>query len=494
MPGAITKRTRSSKTKVVPASTKKGAAILASFARVSKPQSALPKDLASKTAPSKPAKVETIEIRIECSKKRKAPIQDENSAPGNDDSQPQQPLAAPRSTKRRQLGTLQNNVQRPQTPRSAEGSADLFGTLERLKLQSSPSARRTAAAPTPASGLPRELLDLINLHAAFTKALSIHHVHNGTAAPVDVSELCPSITQGWGKRKVVLEDVRRCIGVLTAPAPSPSSTSRTPSKSPAPTTQPDVPYFLTDYGRGKICIELHPQAPAILNEARLNKTFEAGLERLWAARTGPSASDVGRFVAALPRAPLAACESRAKASAVRTKGQLTLEELKQHVQLKKQAEAERKAALAAAAAGAAVAPQPTNADGSKMSLIDRIRYKEALKSRQGPAPTAEELQRKAALQRVGDVAAVISMLTTATAMGRKRVAFTMPAVLTKLKDSLQVPISREEGAACVRLLATDVAPEWLKVVAIGGRDNVVVLPDFTPSKAVIQDRVAVLSG
>ncbi|KAL8393046.1 hypothetical protein RB595_003013 [Gaeumannomyces hyphopodioides] len=488
MPGAITKRTRSSKAKVVPATAKKGAAILANFARVSKPQSALPKDLASKATPSKPAKVETIEIRISCSKKRKAPIQDENASPGNDDSQPQQPLAAPRSTKRRQLGTLQNNVQRPQTPRSTEDATDLFGTLERLKLQSSPSARR-AAAPTPAPGLPRELLDLISLHAAFTKALSIHHVHNGTAAPVDVNELCPSITQGWGKRKVVLEDVRRCIGVLTAAASS-SSSSRTLSKSPAAAAQLHVP-FLTDYGRGKICIELHAQAPAILNEARLNQTFEAGLEQLWASRTGPSASDVRRFVAALPQAPLAACESRAKASAVRRKGQLTLEELKQHVQLKKQAEAERKAAQTSGAAGAA--PQPTNPDGSKMSLIDRIRYKEALKSQQGPAPTTEELQRRAALQRVGDVAAVISMLTTATAMGRKRVAFTMPAILTKLKDSLQVPISREEGAACVRLLAVDVAPEWLKVVTIGGRDNVVVLPDFTPSKAVIQDRVGVLS-
>lgn len=486
MPGAITKRARSSRGKVVPAISKKGTAILANFARVSKPQSALPKDLAVKAVPSKPAaKTESIEIRISCSKKRKAPIQDENACPGNDDSQPQQqPLAAPRSTKRRQLSTLQNNVQRPQTPRSTE-DGDLFGTLERLKLQSSPSAPRRAAAPAPAPGLPRELLDLINLQAAFTKALSIHHVHNGTAAPVDVNELCPSITQAWGKRKVVLEDVRRCIGVLTA--------ARTPNNNQtSAAAQPDVPFFLTDYGRGKVCIGLHAQAPTILNEARLNQAFEAGLKQLWSSsRTGASATDVKRFIATLPQAPLAACESRAKAqsSGARKKVQVTLEELKQSVELKKQAEAERKAKAAAAGL--------TNADGPKMSLIDRIRYKEALKSQQqqqGLALTPEQLQRRAALQRVGDVAAVISMLSTATAMGRKRVAFTMPAVLTKLKDSLQVPISREEGAACVRLLATDVAPEWLKVVTIGGRDNVVVLPDFTPSKAVIQDRVGLLSA
>ncbi|KLU86471.1 hypothetical protein MAPG_05483, partial [Magnaporthiopsis poae ATCC 64411] len=386
MPGAITKRARSSRGKVVPATSKKGATILANFARVSKPQSVLPKDLAVKAVPSKPAaKVETIEIRISCSKKRKAPIQDENACPDNDDSQPQpqQPLAAPRSTKRRQLGTLQNNVQRPQTPRSTE-DGDLFGTLERLKLQSSPSAAKRTAAPALAPGLPRELLDLINLQAAFTKALSIHHVHNGTAAPVDVNELCPSITQAWGKRKVVLEDVRRCIGVLTA--------ARTPNNKSVAAAQSDVPFFLTDYGRGKVCIELHTQAPTILNEARLNQIFETSLKQLWSpssTRTGASATDVKRFIATLPQAPLAVCESRAKAlsSGARKKVQVTLEELKHSVELKKHAEAERKAKAAAATAAL------TNADGSKMSLIDRIRYKETLKSqqqRQGLALTPEQ--------------------------------------------------------------------------------------------------------
>ncbi len=85
------------------------------------------------------------------------------------------------------------------------------------------------------------------------------------------------------------------------------------------------------------------------------------------------------------------------------------------------------------------------------------------------------------------------MLATATAMGQKRILFTMSTILTKLKDSLRVPISKEEGAACVRLLAKEVAPQWIKIVAIGAKENIVVLTDFTPSKAAIEERVKVIT-
>src|SRR3569833_119188 len=80
----------------------------------------------------------------------------------------------------------------------------------------------------------------------------------------------------------------------------------------------------------------------------------------------------------------------------------------------------------------------------------------------------------------------------AAAAGQKRASFPLSAVLAKLRDSLRLPLSREEGAACVRLLAAEIAPEWLRVVTVAGSEIVVVLTDFTPSKAVVEDRVRLL--
>jgi hypothetical protein len=86
------------------------------------------------------------------------------------------------------------------------------------------------------------------------------------------------------------------------------------------------------------------------------------------------------------------------------------------------------------------------------------------------------------------------MLTMATAEGRARISFTMAAVLVKLRDSLRTPVSQEDGAVCVRLLAKEVAPEWLRIVTVGGRENVVVQTGMQPGKMVVQERVDRLLG
>lgn len=469
MPGVIKRQTRSSK--VVPATSKRGASIINSFARVSKPQTP-GKIIGEKPLSTPPTKTETIRIDIVVSsKKRKAVAVDENVAPAKDISPSTTTAAAPRSTKRacrRQLDTIQNNQQTSPTSEAVatQEDADLCGAqplLERLQLQTRPSEETTS----PADALPRPLTDMINLNTSFTKALAVHHVHNGSNVPIDTRTLCPSITLSWGKRSVVVDDLRRCIGILNA----------------RPSTGIKSPFYLSDYGRGKVCIELRPEAPAILNETQINRGFESNLRSLWSKKKeSESAADVKRFLAGLPLAPITVCESLIRGSAALAKGQRTLEEFKHGIVIKKKQEAERKAQVAA----------PANVEVAKMSLIDRIRYKEMLNSQQDNNPKPEDLQRRAALQRAVDIVDVISMLSTATALGQKRLAFTMPALLTKLKDSLRVPISREEGASCIKMLASEIAPQWIKVVTIGGRDNVVVLPDFALSKTAIQGRVSSL--
>ncbi|KAI1761640.1 hypothetical protein GGR53DRAFT_504980 [Hypoxylon sp. FL1150] len=323
--------------------------------------------------------------------------------------------------------------------------------------------------------LPTEVLDLIALHSSLLKTLTLHYAHNGSNVPADLRVLCPNVARAWGKKKVTDADIRVCLGVLNNIS-----------------TQTKAPLFsLSNYGRGKVCIEVDPAQHGNgrpLDEKKLNDEFRINLTTLWTRFTAQSGtSDASAFTTTLPKAPVPLCASLAKAAPVLSKGQKRLEELKHGIAAKKEAAAA--AAKNPQTGSSATAVPMTNADGTKMSLLDRIRFKALQKAAaSATALTPAQLERRAALQRASEVAAVLGMLGRAGGDGG-RVSFTMATTLEKLKDSFRVGISREEGAACVRLLATDVAPEWIRVVTVGGRENVVVETDRQLSKAAVEERV-----
>ncbi|KAK1829076.1 hypothetical protein QBC39DRAFT_263911 [Podospora conica] len=494
MPGAISRVPRSSKGKRVVS--KSSAGDITSFARVSKLQS-LGKDVADKLAASQttPTRPPSIEIVLK-SRKRSAdqdfeatsttPQSSHKKARKETDASPSHPIAplkrkkktvtfaepeAPVVAKTKAAPTPFPRKRHFQADDAASSEAELL--LGQLNLQSSPTPKRSRTALRTATqnddaDLPAELLDLLDLHIAFLKTLSMSYAHQSRHAPIDLRTLFSAITRAWGKRQVTLDDVRLCVGVL--------------GWSPTKATAPQLPFFLADYGRSKVCIESHADVAAgPLREPKLAMDFEANLRALWAASNSPTAP---LFLATLPKAPLKSC---AAVHPILNKGQRTLTELKNGI-VRKPEPAPTPAPVVVTA----------NQDAPKPSLLDRLRLK-ALAASQSPAgPTPAELMRQAALHRAEDVAAVISMLCVATAGGGGgmggRVAFPMPALLTKLRDSLRTPVSAEDGACCVRLLAGEVAPGWLRIVTVGGRENVVVTVAGQPGAGVIGERVKVLLG
>ncbi|KAL6896054.1 hypothetical protein HDV57DRAFT_37760 [Trichoderma longibrachiatum] len=317
-----------------------------------------------------------------------------------------------------------------------------------------------------------ELVDLIRLHKAFLSIITLQIAHSGTIAPIDISSITPNISRSWGKRQVTVDDIRRCIAI--------QSSTRAPGIA--------SPFIVSDYGRGKICIELHPDhtnGAVSINEARLCKQFEENLRDLCAGRAHDDMSnDVDVPLASLsldelPRAEIKNMDTGIKANPILAKGHNALSTLKGGM-LPKQQEKESKQQAASAM---------TNPDGTKMSLLDRLRYKQLAKANEPLPLSGPELQRRAALNRVIDVAATVSMLSLANPVSLPRQAFTMGLISDKLRDSLRVPLSKEEGMICVRLIANEVAPEWLKVVTIGGRENVVVQRGSQPVDRVLQERV-----
>lgn len=418
---------------------------------------------------------------------------------------------------------------------SSDGEISTGDLIARLNINASFSAtpslsppRSTSSSPRPASTaptspclseskcdgqnendsgavpLPAELLDLVRLQAAFAKTLALHHAHHGTNAPVDVRAFCPTVAQSWGKRQVTLEDLQRCLGVAAMTATSPTTTKSLPSA-----------LFLSDYGRGKICIELQPDAvsgagnpfgsSSVLAD-QVSTAFEANLRAAWtdwAHSSAANATAVKAFVESLPKAPITTCASLLQTSALRAKGQRSLEELMRGIALKKQQEQEAKEALRRPPVAAVQDNMDVNSSAAPpppMNLLDRIRLRQLQRAAAGAStalPTHEELERRAALHRAGDIAEVLAMLCTATTGSagntgggsRRRVSLGMTAIVMKIKDSLRLPIAREEAAACVRLLAREVAPQWLQMVSLGGREIVIMMADSVPSKTAIQGRV-----
>jgi hypothetical protein len=283
--------------------------------------------------------------------------------------------------------------------------------------------------------------------------------------------LCPDVSRAWGKRRVVLDDIRRTIGVLNANIPDGSKDHRISRLS------------LSDYGHGKICIEIRTNAgkvgrvPRPVNENHMNEIFVRGLKASWEekAETEISCND---FIGSLPLEPITTCPSLLKMSPLLAKGQRRLEEMKAGIMVKKQAKVE----------------ETITTNGAKPTLLERLRAKQLHQSTLPPPPSKAELARKQALQRVEEVVSVLTILSTSSSVGQQRISFTLPTVLGKLRDSFKTPMSKEEGTTCVRLLAAEIAPEWVKIVKMGKVEALVVNRDERPGESDIKEKVRLVAG
>jgi hypothetical protein len=495
MPGVLTRKTRTARGKLASSTT--SATVTTSRTKLSKLQAGKE----TQTPAPFTARSANIEIVLP-SRKRKVQDDDEPASkklcrepeapitPSTPVSRKKksvrfaEPAAAP-STPSRAPPTTPSSSRKRRFDSDETGQAEAL--LERLNIQSPVSKRNKTTvhrrAPQNDYDLPRELVDLLDLHAAFLTTLQ--YSLSGAGSPIDLRTLYASVTRTWGKRHVTADDIQRCIGVL----------SWTPVKTDG--AAPRAPFFLCDYGRDKLCIELHPSAErGPLREAKLNMDFEANLRTLWLSSRDTQPAAV--FIATLPKAPIKAAAHKAINPLLATaKTQTTLDAFKRAIAEKRQQEQEAKAAATAAIAQAQPTTTTTTSteNGPKISLLDRIRAKETLLAApQANTPSPAELQRRHALQRAADVAAVVGMLCKATAAGQARVSFTMAALMVRLKDSMRTPISQEDGMVCVRLLAAEVAPRWLRVVKVGGRENVVCEVGFQPAKGEVEARVGGLMG
>ncbi|KAI4665399.1 uncharacterized protein J4E78_002860 [Alternaria triticimaculans] len=355
--------------------------------------------------------------------------------------------------------------------------------------------------------LPAELVNLLALHSSFLTALSLHYAHNGTSTPADLRDLIASTTLVWRQRKVTYDDIRLLIGILDH---GPSGNNN--------------PYYLSDYGRGKVCIEIKDSSPMMngmthMNEEGLQDMFKEGLDTLWTqwctsqkmmsrpiavpkrGRGRPKKADIkqacmdtflddtsmSKFLSQLPLAEVTTCESLTALAPAQEKGRKRLREFKESVQ---QGRAQKKTRPSVGKENETPMGQNQQAQPAqpkitefaavrKTNLLDRILAKQEAAKAGPAAPTPAELQRKAALQRTPEVIGVLSLLC-ANRPG-SRVSFSTTTLLQAIQGSIRSPISKDEAMKCVEVLASEVAPGYVSVVSMGSISSVVINQMMRPT-------------
>ena len=66
---------------------------------------------------------------------------------------------------------------------------------------------------------------------------------------------------------------------------------------------------------------------------------------------------------------------------------------------------------------------------------------------------------------------------------------TMPTLVQHLQTSLRNPISKDEAVRCVRLLADDIAPEWIGMREVGKCIGIMIRPGKVVGREEMRRRI-----
>jgi hypothetical protein len=439
---------------------------------------------------------------LHASKKRKQPVEDSPSSPEaivkrtkRTCLQLHTPSETPSKAVKRALANL--NLAVPAQP-ALKTSKRKRAASPALDTPPTRAKSEQVLEESASTELPDELFHLTRLNSSFLTALSLHYAHHGTASPIDVRTLTPSITKIWGKRKVRLEDVRLCLGVMD------SKTSNWRINSPSTFT-------LANYANGKICLELKVSRKQkgvlsqCFDEKALNARFTHRLEQAWTKWA--TKADLTAFISSLPLAEVPLSASYKKVAPLFAKGQQRLEEVMKPKANNDQSPASlskpkrRKPNAAEATPTKSKATEETIASKENtnplaaveagirgMDLLERIRAKEAYKSTLPTPPTKEELARIAALQRAEELLSILDLLASGKGAGL-RVSFPLAALVTSVQASIRSPMSKEEIENCLDVLEKDVAAGYVSCVAFGSMKCVVVNKAMKPWPEEVAERL-----
>lgn len=339
---------------------------------------------------------------------------------------------------------------------------------KRARALETPPSTPEADKPQPHAILPTELRDLLSLYSSFLTALSLQSAHTGgSIAAVNLKSLLPLVTANWRKRSVTVNDVRKMLALTEKAGPS---------------------FILEDRARAGIYLARAEQTETTntyIDEAKLNAAFETSLRTAWtdySISTPEKLLTARAFIRQLPLVDMIQSESAQKATPLFSRGQQRLADLKAG-QAASKAEGE---AASSQTPSTSLAKDTLGVQNRNTSLLDRILAKQAATANLPAGPTRAELERKSALHRVEDVARVLDLLSA----GQPRASFSMSALVQHLQQSLRTPITREEVERCLAIMAGEIMPSFVRVIASSGMSGVVVTRGGKIGFADLKERLA----
>ncbi|CBF76296.1 hypothetical protein AN5005.2 [Aspergillus nidulans FGSC A4] len=366
------------------------------------------------------------------------------------------PSRSTRSTRSTQDAVIREDDSVPSTP------------TKRVTAPAPVTQRAKTTAPSPRScpssrsaTRPACVEEIISLHSAFLKALTIHAAHRGVAAPADLREFLPSIQRIWKKRKVVVKDLQRLLWIWRQ--------------------GPGCVFRIANHGLGRVCLERAAgRTEQIDDEAKMQGRFEEAVSLLYrqASEQAEGEGEVD-FLATLGLASIE--ESLTPFTALR-KGQQRLQDLKGGV-IKVKMDVLLAEAAGDEASGITPARMRDATTSRRQGLFDRIKNKELRQSKLPPPPSKEVLLRRAAAGRVEEVASVLALLRPAGYVGSgptartvaQRTPFCLETIVRNVQDSTRNPISEQEVEACLEILSReDVAGHWVSIVIVNQLKSVVL--------------------
>ncbi|KAL5002263.1 hypothetical protein BDV10DRAFT_118009 [Aspergillus recurvatus] len=332
------------------------------------------------------------------------------------------------------------------------------------------TSRAKTTAPLPRSSpsicsisRPACVEEIVGLHSAFLKALTIHAAHRGVAAPADLRELLPSIQRIWKKRKVVIRDLQRLLWIWRQ--------------------GPGCVFRLANHGLGRVCLERAAgQTERIDDEAEMQGRFEEAVDLLYRQASEQAKGEGGGEVDFMATLGLASIEESLAPFTAFRKGQQRLQDLKGGV-IKVKMDLLLAEAAGDESSGTTPAKMRDATTSRRQGLLDRIKNKELRQSKLPPPPSKEVLLRRAAAGRVEEVAGVLALLRPAGYVGSgpmartaaQRTPFCLETIVQNVQNSTRNPISEQEVEACLEILSReDVAGHWVSIVVVNQLKSVVL--------------------
>lgn len=369
-----------------------------------------------------------------------------------------------RSQLRSTRGSVSVSEGIPQTPSKRSRSVTYNARSVPLSMSKSKSQPITKVVSRPPF-----FDELLKLHSAFLKALTLHSAHNGVIAPVDLREFLQAIGQVWRKRKVVVKDLQRLVWIWEQSQKQ---------------NGPKSPFRLANYGLGRVCLER--EWTGRIDEAEWQEQFEQTLDLLWEKTLDsiPNLADdeekkvAENFIETLGLSPIHECLTPLTSF---RKGQQRLQDLKGGV-IRMKTEKLR-ADSAKDDDSPALKTLLDATPNRRKSLLDRIKNKELRQSTLPPPPSKDMLLRRAAVERVEDVANVLASLRPVGYVGSgikamlaaQRKPFQIPTIVQYVQDSVRNPISSREVEICLEIMArADIAGNWVNFVTVKAAKMVVL--------------------